>query len=39
MFMATLFSVFLSFYSAIKKQTKGHEVDPTAIFHLDVAQF
>ena len=35
MLMETLFSVFVS----CKKQTKGHEVELTAIIQLDLAQF
>ena len=35
MFMATLFSVFVS----CKKQIKGHEVEMMAIIQLDEAQF
>ena len=35
MFMATLFSVFVS----CKKQTKGHEIELMAIIQLNEAQF
>ena len=36
MFMATLFSVFVS---CIKKQRKGHEIELMAIIQLHEAQF
>ena len=40
MLMATLFSVFVIFYSlSFKKQTKGHEVNLTAFIQLDEFNF